>query len=308
MNKKRSKIISSLLLLLTSLIWGSAFVAQSVGTEYTGPWTFVFSRYVLSTLVLIPVTILTNKAAHNDNTEAENRSSVKNYITGGLCCGLFLGLASIAQQAGIEYTTAGKAGFITTLYVVLVPLISLFFGKKAGKKVWFCAFLGLCGLYLISVKEGFSIEKGDALVMLCALLFSFQILCVDHFSAKVKNVVVLSNIQFFVSTLIGFTGMLIFERPTPEGIIKCAVPILYAGILSGAAGYTLQMVAQKNTDPSVASLIMSMESVFAALTGWLILGQSLSPRELTGCIVLFTAVILSELPDTVLPSFKRHTD
>ncbi len=304
MNKNRTKLISSLLLLLTSLIWGSAFVAQSVGTEYTGPWTFVFSRYVLSTLVLIPVTVLTNKIPDKRN---EENGSLKTCITGGICCGLFLGSASIAQQAGIAYTTAGKAGFITALYVVLVPLFGFFFGKKADKKVWFCAFLGLCGLYLISVKEGFSIGKGDALVMLCALLFSFQILCVDYFSVRVRNVVLLSNIQFFVSALIGLAGMLLFEEPSLNAILKGSVPILYAGILSGAAGYTLQMIAQKNTDPSVASLIMSMESVFAALTGWFILGQSLSPRELTGCIILFTAVILSELPHVSLP-LKSHTD
>ena len=301
MKINRSKILSPLLLLFTAMIWGSAFVAQSVGSRSLDPWTFVFSRYVLSSLVLLPVTLFSEKRTGTEEKPEEKKTLLK----GALFCGFFLGLASIAQQAGIRYTTAGKAGFITTLYVVMVPLISFFLGRKPERKTWLCTFLGLTGLYLISVKENFTIGKGDALVILCALLFSFQIICVGYYSARVRNVVKLSNLQFLVASLVVLPGMLLSEKPSITDICEGALPVLYAGIFSGAIGYTLQVVAQKNTDPAVASLIMSMESVFAAITGWIVLGQSLSPRETAGCAILFIAVILSELPFS-LPE-RRHS-
>jgi len=300
MKLNKTKIISPLLLLITALIWGSAFVAQSVGSRSLDPWTFVFTRYVLSALVLIPVSVFSEKKAGKEENPAEKKTLLK----GALLCGAFLGLASIAQQAGIRYTTAGKAGFITTLYVVLVPLISLFLGRKAERKTWICTLLGLSGLYLISVKENFTVGMGDALVILCALLFSFQIICVGYYSVRVRNVIKLSNLQFMAAALIVLPGLLIFERPSITDICEGAPSVLYVGLFSGAIGYTLQVVAQKNTDPAVASLIMSMESVFAAITGWIVLGQSLSPRETAGCGILFLAVILSELPVS-LPERKH---
>ncbi|MCR5790236.1 MAG: DMT family transporter [Lachnospiraceae bacterium] len=297
---KHIKLICNLLLLLTAMIWGAAFVAQSVGMDYVGPWTFVFFRYLLSTVVLIPVSLLTDK--HMQGQPLSKPSG--GYLLGGLVCGLFLGLASIAQQIGMQYTTAGKAGFITTLYVILVPILSLFFGKRPEKKIWISALLGLSGLYLISIKEGFRIEKGDALVILCAFLFACQILSVAHFSEKLPNPVRLANMQFFTVTIISLIGMLLFERPDLSDVYAALVPILYAGICSGAIAYTLQVVAQKYTDPTIASLLMSLEAVFSALTGWLILGQILSPREAAGCGLVFLAVIISQVswagcrPDT----------
>ena len=303
MNDRRIKVISNLLLLLTAMVWGVAFVAQSVGTDYVGPWTFVCTRYILSTIVLIPVTCFFEKniRSRKENlSPEEDRTRRKEdrriYLKGGAACGFFLGMASLAQQAGIKYTTAGKAGFITALYVILVPLIGLVMGKKPGRRIFFCAGLGLVGLYLISIREGFRIGSGDALVILCAFLFSGQILCVDYFSPRVENMVRLANTQFFFTALISACGMLIFEQPQMSAIRAAAVPILYAGLMSGAVGYTLQIVAQKYTDPSVASLLMCMESVFSALAGWLILGQGLTGRELLGCLLLFTAVILSQIP------------
>lgn len=293
MLQKHRKLICTLLLLLTSVIWGAAFVAQSVGMDYVGPWTYVFSRYVLSTLVLLPVTVLADRSASARELPPTSR---REYITGGAACGILLGLASISQQAGIQYTTAGKAGFITALYVVLVPVISLFLGRRPDKKIWLCVMLGLAGLYLISVKEGFQIGTGDALVMLCALLFSGQILCVDYFSRRVRNPVKLANYQFFFCMLVNLIGMLLFEEIHFDALRAAAASIIYAGVLSGAVGYTLQIIAQKYTDPAVASLLMSLESVFSVLFGWLILHQLLTGRELIGCGLVFLAVLIAELP------------
>ena len=299
--KEKIRIISSLLLLLTAFIWGVAFVAQSVGMEHVGPWTFVCIRYILSTIVLLPVTALSIRLAKKDTHKADNQTSngknnLRQTLLGGLCCGFFLGTASIAQQIGMLQTSPGKAGFITALYVVLVPVLGLLIGKRPTGRVWISVFIGLWGLYLISVKSGFTIEKGDAMVMLCALLFSFQILCADRFSRRVSSTIALANAEFFVSAVIALCGMLLFETPRLADLLAAAIPILYAGIFSGGVAYTLQIVAQKNTDPAVASLLMSLESVFALLAGFVILHQMLSVRELIGCALVLAAVILAELP------------
>ena len=297
MKKQNLKILSSMLLLITAFIWGIAFVAQSVGMDHVGPWTFVFFRYTLSAAVLIPVSVFTGKKLKKNRPAGySSGNTAGDYIKGGLVCGIFLGTASISQQAGLQYTTTGKAGFITALYVVLVPVLGLIIGRKPSRRVWICVVLGIGGLYLISVKEGFTIASGDILVMLCAFLFSFQIMGVDHFSAKLENAVLLSNLQFAVAAVFGGIGMLIFEKPVMSDVMAAAVPILYAGVLSGAVGYTLQIISQRNTDPAVASLIMSLESVFSAIAGWVILGQTMSPRELAGCALVMAAVILAQIP------------
>ncbi len=293
MNKDRNPVLLSyLLLLLTSFIWGISFVTQSIGTGYLGPWSFVFYRSLISAIVMVPVSVFNERRLRRAERK---KPEIKVYLLGGLLCGLWLGLASIAQQAGIKYTTAGKTGFITAMYVVLVPVLSLFVGKKPSLRIWLCSFLGLGGVYLISVKEGFVIGKGDALVLLCAVLFSFQIMCVDHFSKKVDDILLLSNIQFFVQALTGFLGMLVFESFDPFAAKAAILPLLYLGILSGAAGYTLQMVAQKNCQPTVASLIMSLESVFSVLAGFYFLHQTLSVKEIVGCLLVFAAVVISSL-------------
>lgn len=285
--------LMSLLLVLAAVIWGAAFVAQSEGTRYVGPFTFVAVRYFLSALVLLPLSLYTGRKS---GPAPLTRGELKTAAAGGTVCGVFLALASLAQQAGIETTTAGKAGFITALYVVLVPVFGLVLGQRPTLRIWICVGLGLLGLYLISVKAGFRIERGDALMILCAALFSCQILSVDHFTARLSHVILLADIQFWVTALISAAGMLIRETPDLAGIRAAAVPILYAGVMSGAVGYTLQILGQKYTDPAIASLIMSLESVFSALTGWLILHQTLSARELAGCAVLFLAVIAAQLP------------
>lgn len=290
--KNSNKMLGNLLLLITAVVWGFAFVAQSVAMDSVGPWTFVFSRFIIAGIVLIPVTRFSQKIYRNSDSEEEKK---KPQVFGGMCCGILLGLASMAQQLGIMTTSVGKAGFITALYIILVPIIGIFLGKKTSGRIWISAVCSIVGLYLLSMQgSSFHIEKGDMMVMLCALLFSFQIMSVDHFSVRM-NPVVLANQQFFFAALVGFVGMLFFETPTMSSLMNAAVPILYAGICSSAVGYTLQVVGQRMTDPTVASLLMSMESVFSALAGWLILHQVLSGRELLGCCIMFAAVILAQL-------------
>ena len=290
--KNSNKMLGNLLLLITAVVWGFAFVAQSVAMDSVGPWTFVFSRFIIAGIVLIPVTRFSQKIYRNSDSEKEKK---KPQAFGGMCCGILLGLASMAQQLGIMSTSVGKAGFITALYIILVPIIGIFLGKKTSGRIWISAVCSIVGLYLLSMQgSSFHIEKGDMMVMLCALLFSFQIMSVDHFSVRM-NPVVLANQQFFFAALVGFVGMLFFETPTMSSLMNAAVPILYAGICSSAVGYTLQVVGQRMTDPTVASLLMSMESVFSALAGWLILHQVLSGRELLGCCIMFAAVILAQL-------------
>ena len=283
----------SLLLVLAAMIWGAAFVTQSEGTKYVQACTFVCTRYVLSAAILIPLGLITGRRG---GKKPLGRTEFKHVLAGGLVCGTFLALASLSQQVGIETTTVGKGGFITALYVVGVPLLGIFFGRRPGFRIWLCVALSVIGLYLISVKENFTIEKGDALMILCAIIFSFQIMSVDHFSKGTDNLLLLAGLQFLTTAVISGIGMLLFETPRWADITAAAVPILYAGIMSGAVGYTLQILGQKYTDPAIASLIMSLEAVFSALTAWIILRERLSSREILGCTVLFAAVILAQLP------------
>ena len=283
----------SLLLVLAAMIWGAAFVAQSEGTKYVGACTFVCTRYVLSAAILIPLGLI---AGRKGGKMPLRRAEFKHVLTGGAVCGVFLALASLSQQVGIETTTAGKAGFITALYVVGVPLLGLFFGRRPGLRIWFCALLGVIGLYLISVKEGLSIGKGDALMILCAIIFSFQIMSVDRFSKGTDNLLLLAGLQFLTTAAVSGIGMLLFETPRWADISAAGLPILYAGVMSGAVGYTLQILGQKYTDPAIASLIMSLEAVFSALTGLIVLHERMTGREIIGSAVLFSAVILAQLP------------
>ena len=230
------------------------------------------------------------------HTDTENKKSYwKNTIIGGICCGIFLCAASCFQQFGILYTTVGKAGFITALYIVIVPILGIFLKKKIPAIVWFSCIIAIIGFYLLSMSNKVSLEKGDFLVLICAILFSFHILCIDYFSPK-GNSVIISCIQFFTCGILSGIMMLLFESPNWDNIIAAAIPILYAGIMSSGVAYTLQVVAQKNISPTIATLIMSLESVFSALAGWMILGQTLSGRELLGCILVFIAVIMAQLP------------
>ena len=289
------------MLLLTAVIWGVAFVAQSVGMDYVGPFTFNFVRCMIGGVVLIPCIFLLDRLNGKDRKKEQKNSRAqaaerKTLLTGGICCGVALCVASNLQQFGIKYTTVGKAGFITALYIVLVPLIGIFLKKTAGIRIWFSVLLAVGGLYLLCITEEFSIGTGDFLVLLCAFVFAVHILVIDYFSPKVDGVR-MSCIQFFVCGILSGAAMLITEQPDLTAICQAWMPILYAGVMSCGVAYTLQIVGQKGMDPTVASLILSLESVVSVLAGWLLLGQKLSQRELFGCVLMFGAIILAQLPD-----------
>ena len=290
----------SLLLLLTATIWGVAFVAQSVGMDYVGPFTFNAVRSIIGGVVLLPCIVLFGKINGKDNPETVKRSDGKDRKTlliGGIACGVLLCVASNLQQFGIMYTSVGKAGFITAMYIVIVPVLGIFLRKKVGGKIWCGVGIAVVGLYLLCMTEsGFSIQKGDFLLMLCALVFSLHILVIDYFSPKV-NGVKLSCIQFFTCGILSGAGMFLTENPQISNILAAWMPILYAGVMSCGVAYTLQIIGQKGMNPTVASLILSMESVISVIAGFLILHQTLSSRELIGCVLMFAAIILVQLPD-----------
>lgn len=280
------------MLLITALIWGTAFVAQSEGMNYVQPFTYNAVRTLLGGVVLIPIIFALKKIIPKNDPPPE---STKNTITGGICCGFLLFAASSFQQFGISYTTAGKAGFITALYVVIVPVLGIFFGRKTALKTWICAGIAVIGFYLLCINGGFSVSKGDLLVLICAVFFAMHIMTIDHFNNKNADGMVMSCIQFFTAGFLMIPCMFIFENPTVSNIIAARNTILYAGIMSSGIAYTLQIIGQRYTAPTVATLLMSLESVFAALSGWLILSEKLSIKEFIGCVVVFAAVILAQL-------------
>lgn len=286
-----NRLRANLMLLTTALIWGVAFVAQSVGMDYIGPFTFNCVRSLLGGLVLLPCIFLLDRL-DGGKTAAQKKWPV----LGGVCCGVVLAVASSLQQIGIAHTSVGKAGFITALYIVIVPLLGLLGGKRVGGRIWAAVALAVAGMYLLCITESFTIGLGDLLVLLCAFCFSIHILVIDHFSPNVDGVR-MSCIQFFTAGILCGVPMLLFESPNLTDICAAWAPIAYAGIMSCGVAYTLQVVAQKHTDPTVASLLLSLESVISVLAGWVLLGQALSPRELTGCALSFCAIILAQLPD-----------
>lgn len=290
---KNLQLRNSLLLLLTATIWGVAFVAQSVGMDYVQPFTFNGIRSIIGGLVLIPCIFLLNRL--KSPSEPIRKSSSRPLLTGGVLCGLCLFAASSFQQFGIKYTTVGKAGFITACYIVIVPILGLFLKKKCSPLIWVSVLLALVGLYFLCMSGSISLGLGDLLVLIGAFLFSIHILVIDHYSPLADGVQ-LSCIQFFVCGVLSLICMFLFETPDPSMILMAWLPILYAGILSCGVAYTLQVVGQKNMNPTVASLILSMESCISVLAGWLILGQALSSRELLGCVLMFAAIILAQIP------------
>ena len=299
----------SMLLLLTAAIWGVAFVAQSVGMDYVGPFTFNAVRSLLGGIVLIPCIVLLKRinAGSKDTAgvaECESGDPAgqrKVLLTGGVACGALLCIASNLQQFGIMYTSVGKSGFITAMYIVLVPVLGIFLKKKAGIKIWCSVAIAVGGLYLLCMTDsGFSIQKGDLLLLLGAVIFSFHILTIDYFSPKVDGVK-MSCIQFFTCGILSMVCMFLFEQPQIGAILQAWMPIVYAGVLSCGVAYTLQIVGQKGMNPTVASLILSMESVISVIAGWLILHQKLSGRELLGCVLMFAAIILVQLPERKRP-------
>ena len=305
---KKTQIRNSLLLLLTATIWGTAFVAQSGGMEYVEAFTFTFARSIVGGIVLIPcIWFLRWLKGREKKTSCDVTCAKRPHITkiewiGGICCGLALCAASNFQQIGIAYTTVGKAGFITALYVVIVPIMGLFFKKRVSFVVWICVVLSVIGLYLLCMTEGsLTLAYGDLLVLICAVLFSVHIMVIDHFSPQGDGVV-MSCIQFFVCGIVSGIIMLFVETPSLENIMAAAMPILYAGVLSSGVAYTLQIVGQKDMNPTVASLILCLESVVSALAGWLILHEALTVRELLGCVLMFVAIVLAQVP---MPERKK---
>ncbi len=282
---KKKTVVSSLLLFLAACIWGIAFVAQSVGMDYMGPFTFNGARFLIGGTVLLPIIFIRRRQKIHSSGMA---------LKGGICCGLAICAASLFQQMGIQYTTVGKAGFITTLYIILVPLSGLFLRRKVAGRVWAAAAAAAVGMYLLCMTEGFSVGKGDALVFVCAVLFTVHILVIDFFSPKADGVAI-SCIQFYTAGILCTVGAVLAEQPSWGQLAQGIVPVLYAGVMSCGVAYTLQIIGQKELDPSVASLILSMESVVSVLAGWLILGQALTARELAGCAIVFAAVIFVQL-------------
>ena len=316
---KTHKLRNTFFLFLTAMIWGAAFVAQSVSMDYIGPFTFFFLRSVIGGLFLIPVIIVLdgirrksqNESANvvsSENTlhniemdiekEEKQRLSWKNkqLIEGGIVCGILLFFANCFQQTGIQYTTVGKAGFITTFYIIIVPLIGLFFKKYCGILTWIGVVIALAGLYFLCITQKLTIQRGDALILCCSVLYAGQILAIDHYNPFVDGVK-MSCIQFLTGGVLGAVFMFLFENPSVAMILSAAGPILYTGIMSTGVGYTLQIVGQKGLNPTVAALILSLESVFSALSGYVFLHQVLTTRELIGCVLMFIAIVLAQLPD-----------
>ena len=288
---KNRKLLGNILLLITTAIWGTAFAFQRMGMDSIEPATFSAVRMLLAAVAVTPLVAL-----GKDKSKTYNSEYKRNTIIGGILCGLCLGTATIFQQVGIVQTSAGKAGFITAMYMLLVPVINLIlFRKKSPAVVWIAVLIGIIGMYLLCINEEFSLSRGDALVSVCALVFSFHIICTDHFVQN-ANPVGMSVIQLYVTALLSAVVAAFTENPSWNDVRAAIIPILYCGLGSGAIGYTLQIVAQKFTEPAVASLLMSLEAVFAVLGGTLILGEKMTTREAIGCLVMFIAVILAQIP------------
>ena len=288
------------MLMLAAFIWGTAFVAQSVGMDYLGPFTFNGIRNFVGAAALLPCIYLLNRLSEKESEKKETNRRLKNQrkdlIIGGISCGVVLFTASSLQQIGIQYTSVGKAGFITACYIVIVPLFGIFLHKRIGLKIWTAVVLAVAGLYFLCITEKLTIGRGDIYIFACAIVFALHIIVIDYFSPKVDGVK-MSCIQFFVCGVISLIPMFLLEHPEFTAVIKSWVPILYAGVLSSGVAYTLQIVGQKNVNPAIASLLLSLESCFSVLAGWLILKQHLSVREAAGCVLMFAAVILAQLPD-----------
>lgn len=291
------KMKGNILLLLTAFIWGSAFVAQKAGMDYIEPFTFNGIRCLIGAVVLIPVILFFAKddPVSDETSEDERKTHKKNLLVGGLCCGIIIFVASSLQQYGLLYTTAGKSGFITALYVVLTPICGLFLKKKIRPITWMCVMMALFGLYLLCFKAGEPLNLGDIITFFSALGFTLHILVIDYFSPKV-NGVKMSFLQFLVAGIISMPMAFIFENIVWANVFQCWLPILYAGVLSCGVAYTLQIIAQKDTDPMVTSLLMSMESVFAVVSGAIVLHEMMSLKELLGCAIMLAAIIIVQLP------------
>ncbi|MCI9476030.1 MAG: DMT family transporter [Emergencia sp.] len=302
---QKSQMQSVLALMVTAFIWGAAFVAQSTGGDMLGPFTFSCLRFSVGALALLPVIKLFDRIGITAG-KPKTRQERKDLWKCGICCGFFLSMVSLSQQLGLYYgTPAGKAGFLSACYIVIVPILGLFLKRTCGWNVWAAVAITLAGLYLLCIHGDFSVQTSDLLVLCSSLMSAFQLMTVDHYAGRV-DVARMPLIQFVTAACIAFFPMFFSDMSgNVSGILRCmetlAKPqalgsILYAGVLSGSVAYTLQNIGQRHVHPAVASLILSLESVFAVLAGWVVLGQSLSLRELAGCGLVFAAIILAQIP------------
>lgn len=287
----KHKVRGILALMVATVIWGSAFIAQSVGMDHIGPMTFQAVRCTLGGVFLIPVVFLFEKDKHRFLQNWENTKLWKT----GFVCGAALFVAAGLQQIGLVYTTAGKAGFITAMYIVMVPILGVFLGKRPSPACWFSVILAVAGLYLLSYVGTSSINIGDICLIVSALFFAIQITLIDQLAGNLDGLR-LNAIQALVCGLLSAVVMFITEEPRIPNILSCWLPLGYAGILSMGVAYSLQIVGQRHLEPTPASLIMSLESVYAVLFGWLLLKERMTTYELLGCLLVFSAVILSQIP------------
>lgn len=288
------KWMGNLMLFFAAMIWGGAFVAQTEAMKYTQPFTFQAARFFLGSAVLLPVIAMMDKKGNEKKPVTKQQKRYQ--LFAGVVCGLILFAACSPQQLGLMLELpAGKSGFITSLYIILVPIFGLFAKKKVQPWVWGSVILALFGLYMLCGMGGFSLNWGEGLTLICALAFTLHILFIDHVGSKVDGVR-MSCMQFFVSGFISLVIALIVEQPAWQNIALCWLPIAYTGIFSSGVGYTFQILGQSYTEPTTASLLMSLESVFSALFGWLIIGQTLSWMELIGCCLVFAGVVIAQLP------------
>lgn len=310
---KKKSLLGESMLLLAAFLWGFAFIAQSIGGETLDTFTFNGLRMMIGGITLLPLVYMTYKKERKKNGALDKnyrftwiRSNRITFFT-GLLCGIILFIACNLQQIGLNYSTASKAGFLTALYIVIVPIASIFLHKRPNINVFISIGIAMCGIYFLCVTDSFRITSGDILFLLCAVAFAAHILVIDQSALKV-NAVLLSCVQFFVCGILSLTAMILFEEPNITTILHTWAPLLYTGVLSCGIAYTLQILGQKKVNPIIATLIMSLESVFSAIGGWIILNESLSYRELTGCILLFSAIILAQVPMEKLIKLKANTN
>ena len=298
----------TLILLLTAFIWGSAFVAQTDGMNYVGPLTFLSARFLLGGIVLCPVIFCMRRFAKlKDAAAIPFSAELKKALPGGVFCGLLLGIASALQQYGLLFTSVSKAGFITTLYVIFVPVFSLFAKKKLGANLWLAVALATVGLYLLCVNGQAAFSLGDSLVFVCAVFYALQIMAIDKFVGSTEPIL-LSAIQFLTVGIVSALPAIIIEQPSITALATAWFPIAYAGVLSSGVAYTLQVVAQKFADPTVAAITMSFESVFAVLSAAVLLSERLSLKEGMGCVIMFGAIILAQIPSGFFKPKKQECD
>ena len=279
-------------LLLCAFFWGTAFASQSSAMNHVEPYTFVFLRSTITCLVLCAGTPLLNRLS--GETEPPQASAARHY-TVGILCGIFLVLATILQQIGLVTTTTAKSGFITALYIVIVPLMGIFLKRMPAPTIWLGVLLSMIGLYFLCMTDSLNLNAGDIITLCSAFAYAVHIILIDRLGNSL-NSTRLSAIQFGTAAIISCAITFLFETPTMSGIFACWKDILFVAVCSGALGYTFQIIGQKYTEPTLASLILCLESVFAAVGGWLILGQTLSGREMLGCTLMLYASVIALLP------------